>query len=137
MARAETVLRVFVASPGDVADARRRLGDIVDELNYTWSDEKRLRLDLVRWETHAYSDRATDAQEAINRQLGDYDIFLGIMWKRFGQPTGRAQSGTEEEFARALEKHKADPRALRIMFYFKDAPRRCPRPQSRGVFALA
>ena len=122
MARMETVLRVFVASPTDVADARRRLRDVVDELNCTWSREIRLRLDLVRWETHAFPDKATDAQEVINRQLGEYDIFLGIMWKWFGQPTGRAQSGTEEEFARALEKYEADPRSLRIMFYFKDAP---------------
>jgi len=113
---------VFVASPGDVADARRRLRDVVDELNTTWSREIRLRLDLIRWETHAFPDKATDAQEVINRQLSEHDIFLGIMWKRFGQPTGRARSGTEEEFARALEKHEADPRSLRIMFYFKDAP---------------
>ena len=39
-----------------------------------------------------------DAQDVINRQLGEYDIFLGIMNTRFGSPTHRADSGTEEEF---------------------------------------
>jgi len=69
MARAETVLSVFLASPGDVADARKRLEKVVDELNYIWSRQYRLRLELVKWETHAYSDIGIDAQDVINRQL--------------------------------------------------------------------
>ena len=122
MARVETVLRVFVASPGDVADARWRLQKVVEELNYTWSRTTALRLDLVRWETHAFSDIGADAQEVINRQLDEFDIFLGIMWKRLGQPTPRAESGTKEEFIRARRRYEANPKAVRIMFYFKDAP---------------
>ncbi|MCK5303095.1 MAG: hypothetical protein KAJ96_08135, partial [Candidatus Thorarchaeota archaeon] len=46
-------------------------------------------------------------------------IFLGILWKRFGTATPRAGSGTEEEFDRAYERYKADPKKLRIMIYFK------------------
>ncbi|PYL26201.1 MAG: hypothetical protein DMF37_02915 [Verrucomicrobia bacterium] len=42
-----------------------------------------------------------DAQDVINHQLAEYDIFLGIMSCRFGSPTKRAHSGTEEEFNRA------------------------------------
>ena len=122
MARVETPLSVFVASPGDVSDARKRLERVVDELNYTWSREYGLRLELVKWETHAYSDTGVDAQDVINRQLDEFDIFLGIMWKRFGQPTGRAESGTQEEFIRARSRYNEDPEAVRIMFYFKDAP---------------
>ena len=122
MATLETVLRVFVASPSDVADARKRLERIVDELNFTWSREIRLRLELLRWETHAYPGIGEDAQDVINRQLDEFDIFLGIMWKRFGQPTGRAGSGTEEEYDRARQRYDANPAALRMMFYFKDAP---------------
>jgi len=121
MARVETVLSVFLASPGDVADARKRLEKVVDELNYIWSRQYRLRIELVKWETHAYSDIGIDAQDVINRQLNEFDIFLGIMWKRFGEPTGRAESGTQEEFMRARQRHAEDPEAVRIMFYFKDA----------------
>jgi hypothetical protein len=121
MATLETVLRVFVASPEDVTDARNRLGRVVEELNYTWSRTFRVRLELLRWETHAYPDIGEDAQDVINRQLGEFDIFLGIMWMRFGQPTGRAGSGTEEEFDRARRRYEADRNAVRMMFYFKDA----------------
>ena len=64
-----------------------------------------------------------DAQAVINEQIGDdYDIFIGIMWARFGTPTGRAGSGTAEEFDRAYRKYLEKPRDIRIMFYFKDAP---------------
>lgn len=44
------------------------------------------------------------------------------MWSRYGSATGRSGSGTEEEFTRALQRYRADPNSVRIMFYFKDAP---------------
>lgn len=123
MARTETILSVFVASPGDVADARKRLDRVVDELNFLWSREFGLRLELVKWETHAYSDIGVDAQEVILKQLGQFDIFLGIMWKRFGEPTGRAESGTQEEFLSACRRHEREPNRVRVMFFFKDSVR--------------
>ena len=43
------------------------------------------------------------------------------MWGRFGSPTRRAESGTEEEFNRALSRWKDSPERIRIMFYFKNA----------------
>jgi hypothetical protein len=57
----------------------------------------------------------------INQQLGDrHDILLGIMGARFGTPTGRASSGTEEEFDRVLKRHEVAPGSVQIMMYFKD-----------------
>lgn len=94
----------------------------MDELNFVWSREYGLRLELVKWETHAYSDIGTDAQDVINKQLDEFDIFLGVMWKRFGEPTGRAESGTEEEFIRARTRHNQEPGLVRVMFFFRDSP---------------
>ena len=81
MARTETVLSVFVASPGEVADERRRLERVVDELNFVWSREYGLRLELVKWETHAYSNKGADAQDVINTQLDEFDpdLFMHSM----------------------------------------------------------
>ena len=39
MAKKITVLRVFVASPGDVKDERRILEDVINELNLLWQDQ--------------------------------------------------------------------------------------------------
>jgi hypothetical protein len=114
---------VFVASPKDVAEERACLEDVVREINLTWSKNLGIRLELIKWETHAFPGVGTDPQAVINEQIGnDYDIFIGIIWTRFGTPTERADSGTAEEFNRAYKRFRENPDQLRIMFYFKDAP---------------
>jgi len=57
----------------------------------------------------------------INEQIAGYDIFVGIMWRRFGTPTGIAESGSEEEYRiayQAWERNKSMP----LMFYFCQKP---------------
>ena len=121
MPRQEHVLTVFVASPGDVGDERTILEEIIGELNVMWSRDLGVRLDLVRWETHAYPGIGEDAQALINDQIpDDYDLFVGIMWCRYGTPTGRAGSGTVEEFGRAKARYDSDPTSVKLMIYFKD-----------------
>jgi hypothetical protein len=44
------------------------------------------------------------------------------MWRRFGTPTPRADSGTEEEFNNAYRKYIDNSNNVRIMFYFNQAP---------------
>jgi hypothetical protein len=51
------------------------------------------------------------------------------MWYRFGTSTGRAGSGTVEEFWRAKERFDQDQSSLQLMVYFKDAP--VPLPPSK------
>jgi hypothetical protein len=124
------LLKVFVASPSDVIEERNALdkliGDINDVLVYL-APEKQLRLELVRYETHAYPDLGKP-QEVINREIPvDYDIFVGIMWKRAGTPTGTADSGTIEEFERARRQREKGS-LPRIMFYFCDQPMPVPTP---------
>jgi hypothetical protein len=118
-----TVVQVFVAGPSDVDDERRQLEEVITELNLTWSHSLNIRLDLLTWRTHAVPGIGEDAQDVVNRSIpDDYDIFIGIMWSRFGSPTSRAGSGTEEEFNRALQRYRQDPTSVRLMFYFKDDP---------------
>lgn len=123
MPRSETVLQVFVASPGDVRDEREVLESVVAELNRSWAKTLGVRLELVRWETSTHPAVGSDPQSVINAQIGDeYDVFIGILWGRIGTETPRSESGTLEEFERAHERWKSDPSSLEIMFYFKDAP---------------
>jgi hypothetical protein len=121
MAKTEQILSIFLASPGDVGAERNSVNAFVNEWNDLWSDEIGVHLRLVRWETHAYPAGGADGQDVINAQIGEeYDVFLGIMWKRFGTPTGRAASGTVEEFERALARNRASG-SPELMFYFKKA----------------
>lgn len=121
MARSETIISVFVASPGDVSDERSALESIISELNQTWSRSLNLRLELLKWETDIHPGFGEYPQDVINQQLDDeYDIFIAVFWSKVGSPTDVAESGTIEEFERAYQKYKGDPNSLDIMVYFKD-----------------
>src|SRR5690242_6911529 len=116
------MIKVFVASPSDVTAEREGLARLVRDINDVLAflvPEKQLKLELVRYETHTYPDVGAP-QDVINRQIPiDYDIFIGVMWKRAGTPTGNSPSGTIEEFRLAMDKRKTSD-LPRIMFYFCD-----------------
>ena len=112
-------VRLFVASPGDVQRERDSIVRVVTELNNTIGYNLELVVQRVGWETHVHPALGRP-QGVINAQIGNYDIFVGIMWKRFGTPTGQADSGTEEEFNLAYEEWKRDNR-LQVLFYFSQA----------------
>src|ERR1019366_132994 len=117
MPRDEHVLTVFVASPSDLDPERSLLEEAIRELNLSWSRTLGVHLELVRWEANGYPGVGHDAQDVLNRELpGDYDIFVGLMWAKFGTPTGRAGSGTEEEFHRALKRFQENAGSVKIMF---------------------
>jgi hypothetical protein len=123
-------VRVFVASPGDVRSEREQLRKVIEELNLTiaaLAPDRGIVLELVRWETHVPPGVGGDAQDQVNFYItDDYDVFVGIMWKRMGTATPRAGSGTEEEFNRAKKKWEGDKHAP-VMFYFCQEPFPPPR----------
>jgi hypothetical protein len=122
MPQKEDVLRILVASPSDVLEEREKLEHVVKEVNQILGLHHRIRFDLIRWETNTRPAVGSDAQAIINKQIGDdYDVFLGILWMRFGTPTPRSASGTQEEFERAYNWYKSDPSSIEIMLYFKEA----------------
>jgi hypothetical protein len=123
------ILKVFVASPGDVRKEREALVKVISELNQTLTilaPEKGLGLELIRWETHVAPGLGEDAQDVVNRDLPDYDVFIGIMWQRFGTPTKRADSGAHEEFLQAYERWKKS-REFPVLYYFCQKPIAVPR----------
>jgi hypothetical protein len=121
MAIRADILRIFVASPSELSEERNRLEEVVKELNITIGSQSGVRLELIKWETNAYPGLGAEPQAVIDEQVGDdYDIFIGILWTRFGMPTSDAASGTEHEFRRAHSRHEKNPSLLRIMFYFRD-----------------
>jgi hypothetical protein len=112
------IVRVLVASPGDVQTERAIVPEIISAINRIIGSKEGFRLEQVLWEQDSFPDIGADVQDVINRQLLDYDIFLGIMRARFGTPTKRANSGTEEEFDRAYQRHLKEQNSIRILFYF-------------------
>ena len=122
MAKDVTLIHVLVSSPEELTAERQAVRRIAEELNNSILSDLNIRLEVITWQTHGSPDFASDAQEVLNRQLADWDIYIGMLGNTFGTPTPRAGSGTEEEFVHAYKRWKDDQRSCRIMFYFSDAP---------------
>ena len=82
-----SLITVFIASPSDVADERSFAQSAIDTLNQTLGKERGLRIESKMWEKDTYPAIGTYPQEVINNQIGNYDIFVGIMSTKFGSPT--------------------------------------------------
>jgi hypothetical protein len=137
MARQETALNVFISSPSDVVEDRDTVEEIIEEVTKTLSAKVGVRLVPLRWETGITPDIGTDPQNVINAAVSNnYDVFLGIMGSRFGEPTPRFGSGTEEEFTQAYEKHIREPNSLRVLFYFKDTPQQLSKIDPKQLLAV-
>src|SRR4051794_25538795 len=91
--------RVFIASPRDVSREREIVKEVLDAINRTMGLERGVMFQTVGWETDSFPAYGKDPQSLINEQVAnmeEVDLFVGIMWNRFGSATPRAGSGTEE-----------------------------------------
>ena len=101
---------VFLASPGDVGAERQHVRKFFDEYNRHTAHIWNARFEVIDWENYG-TIGVGRPQELINQQtLEKYRdslaLVVGIMGQRFGSPSGKAESGTEEEFNWAMESHK-------------------------------
>src|SRR3990170_3510588 len=98
------VLNVFIASPGDLAEERRVAREVVSELNRIVGLELSWHIELLGSEDTlpGYSR----PQDIINKYVDECDLFIGLLWRKWGQPTGTGEytSGFEEEFERARKR---------------------------------
>ncbi|WP_321477868.1 SpoIIE family protein phosphatase [uncultured Paludibaculum sp.] len=120
MAETPRILRVVVASPGDVQRERDLVPAVLEELNRSICVDRNLRLEAVRWETDAYPGFHLDGpQHLIDGvlKIDDCDLLIGLFWKRFGTPVDDASSGTEHEIRNAIAawRRKGLPQ---VMVYF-------------------
>lgn len=96
MTDSRKIVKVFLASPGDLADERRAVNAVVNELNAEYAEAFRYQVELVGWEdTVSVYGRP---QAIINRELERCELFVGLMWKKWGTPpdtTGSYSSGFE------------------------------------------
>ncbi|MCI0616126.1 DUF4062 domain-containing protein, partial [bacterium] len=127
-------LRIFAASPSDVATERARLVTVVEALNRGLADHLGLMLELKEWGQVTPEVGRTEDVILAQIPVETWDVFIGILWLRFGMPTGGTdpqtglyfESGTEEEFKLAYRSWKETGKP-RIMFY------RCTRPPATMV----
>ena len=117
------IYKCFIASPSDTHAERAACDAVFSEINSTLGESFKFRVESVKWENDAIPAFGEDGQHVLNKQLqpSEHDFFIGIMWCRFGTPTPRSGSGTEEEFDQAYNRWKLDKTA-RIQMYFNTKP---------------
>lgn len=114
--------RVFIASPSDLSEEREAISGVISELNSTYGNSNNIIIELLKWETNSAPGISTESvQTLINTDIPEYDLFIGLLWMKFGTPTKLFGSGTEEEFELAHAKFIKDPKSIQILFYFKNA----------------
>ena len=120
------IIDIFVSSPGDVSKYRDSILSIVQSWNQRNAKSRGVFFNCIRWEDLVAPDIGESSQDVINQQIGDdYDIFLGVMWSRFGSKTANFESGTQEEFDRALGRHiSGDSVKLSFLFCTADIPQK-------------
>ncbi|HXT64853.1 MAG TPA: NACHT domain-containing protein [Pyrinomonadaceae bacterium] len=101
---------IFLASPSDVNDERKLVRQFFERYNRHTAQLWGVRFEVIDWENFATVGIGR-VQELITKQTlqrfkDSLALVIGIMGQRFGSPTGKADSGTEEEFEWAFENNR-------------------------------
>jgi hypothetical protein len=116
------IVNVFLASPGDLKEERRLAKCAVDELNKGIAAHLGFTVQLKAWEdTLPGTGRP---QAIINEELALCELFIGMMWKRWGTPPdseSKYTSGFQEEYEFALDKYHQTGKP-EMAIYFKKIP---------------
>lgn len=105
--------RCLVISPGDVREERDAVTATLERWNSSIGRALEIRVEPVRWETHARPELGRAPQDTINHQIVDgCDFGIAVFGSKLGTPTAAHPSGSVEEVERL---HGA---GARVMVYF-------------------
>jgi hypothetical protein len=110
-------LNIFIGSPGDLADERQEARNVCQRVNKILRKTINWQVDLLGWEDTLPG--ANRPQALINEDVQDCDLFVGLLWRRWGQSTGEYSSGFFEEFTLATQLNKENKKP-EIWLFFKD-----------------
>lgn len=113
-------IKVFLASPGDLASEREKFKLAIHQLNMGFGDGANVEFDAKGWE-NTLSLMGRRSQSIINQDIDDCDVFILALYRRWGQSAPDAvpySSYTEEEFHRALGRWERE-RKPEIFVFFK------------------
>jgi hypothetical protein len=130
------VIQIFVASPGDVQEERARVRRVAEELNLPGGLAQQCGCVFQVLDWHQASSAMGRPEQVILDQLPvkSWDVFVGILWTRFGSPSGLQNlstgyaydSGTEEEFWLAYRSWQDLGRPAILFFHKTQAKTQAP-----------
>lgn len=106
---------LLISCPGDVQTEIDLIKESVEEFNEKFSDTLGLMVQVRHWKGSSFSQSGNKPQELLNNQfVNDCDAAVAVLWTRFGTPTDKYGSGTEEEIEIMLESGK------QVFMYFSE-----------------
>jgi hypothetical protein len=124
--RTVKILRIVIASPGDVAEERDIVERVAAEINRSSADDRGLRLETARWETDSYPGFHLDGPQGIVDDVLEIEgawVLIGIFWTRFGAPTSDGKTGTEHEIDKAIAAWKENGKPQSMIYFRTEAPK--------------
>lgn len=113
------VAKIFIASPSDLSEERNIFPSILELLNELVGHRLNHQLQPLGWEEAPPTWGRP--QELINQDVRQCDVFVMLLWKRWGMPSGHYSSGTEEEFEIAYQRYK-ETGSPHLLLYFRSVP---------------
>lgn len=127
-------IRIFISSPGDVADERNVALKVIDDLAHDPFVKRFVTLEALAWENARVPMYANfTPQKAVNEGMAlpaECDIVIVMFWSRMGTPLpaeyvkpdgSRYLSGTEWEYWNALEQYERTKSLPKVLVYRRTA----------------
>lgn len=112
-----TAYDLLISSPGDVDKYVDTVKECVEDFNRLLGRINSSEIVCKHWSTDSYAQSGDKPQELLNKQfVRDCDAAVAIFWTRFGTPTDKYGSGSEEEIEEMLSAGK------QVFVYFIDEP---------------
>lgn len=112
-----TAYDLLISCPGDVDEFIEIIQECTNSFNTIFGALNNSEIVTKHWSTASYPQSGGKPQELLNDQfIRNCDAAVAIFWTRFGSPTDKYGSGTEEEIEEMLAANK------QVFMYFLDAP---------------
>lgn len=112
------IVDIFLSSPFDLKAERAAVVSEIAKLSRVTEKFQQVRLRVLTFENNTYTALGESGQDVVNQQIGDsYQIYLGLVGKRLGTPTPKDESGTAEEYQRALDRAHSNGSVPSLMFF--------------------
>ncbi|MFP4877496.1 hypothetical protein ACLFLH_00730 [Mammaliicoccus sciuri] len=113
----QTIYKMLLSCPSDLDKYYELIKSKLEEINKILSSAYNSRIDIVYWNKDVYPESGDTPQNIINKQIvKDCDFLVSMFWTRFGTPTEKYDSGTEEEIIEAISEQK------QVFLYFSNEP---------------
>lgn len=108
---------MLISCPGDVEDAVDVIRDVIDNFNQQFNDTLLIGIRPRYWKKSGFSQSGAKPQELLNKQFVEKcDLAVAVFKTRFGTPTDKFGSGSEEEIEIMLQAGK------QVFLFFDETP---------------